>query len=247
MPTSPAQQPRRELVNGDAQRRDASHPGDGNPHLFDSCARPSTSPGLHCRHRAAMDNSMPCDDRRTSSRTPSTPAIAVYSPRRGPGTSRDLDSGLRRAPVGGGAGGGRRAGGARLSHPVAERGDGSRPVRDGRAAAVGDVDADDRPRHRQHLRPRRDDDRGGAEDAGRGVPRPLPPRARRQQPRARREGPRPRLRQAAVVHEVVPRGDGHGAVQRRRAGDAARAGPRRARSEDARAVGHARPTAPIRT
>ena len=92
--------------------------------------------------------------------------------------------------------------------------------------------------HRQHLRPRRDDDRGGAEDAGRGVPGPLPPRSRGQQPRARRAGARPRLRQAVVEHAGVPRGDGRRAVQRGRSDRAAGARARRARPEDAGALGH---------
>ena len=135
---------------------------------------------------------------------------------RGAGTSGDLDGGLRCAPVTSGAGRGHRARRARLPNPVAERGDRARSVRHGRTAALGDVHADGGAGHRQHLRARRDDDRRVTEDAGRGLPGPLPARPRRQQPGPRREGPRPRLRQAAVVHEDVPGGDGSRTVQRRR-------------------------------
>ena len=57
----------------------------------------------------------------------------------------------------------------------------------------------DRHRHRQHLGARRDGDGGGAEDARRGVPGPLPPRHRREPRAARRGHARPRLREAAHV------------------------------------------------
>ena len=69
-----------------------------------------------------------------------------------------------------------------------------------------------RDRHRQHLGARRDGDGGRAEDARRGLPRPLPARHGRE-PRAARRGMRGHdYEKPLTVHAQLPRRDGRGAV-----------------------------------